>query len=165
MPSTRKYDDTYDANDSHSVGSDRGISGSNIDYVQYTTARKNKRGGKKVILYPSNNPSRFVVHAITGYKHNGIYAQSHASSRFFKVTDSSAPMQSRIDGNGLRHAYTPKDSNTFYYDSPEEYIRHAKLRGIKPNLSKAQMFDWHATNREKFGDDDFLFAGGEETSE
>lgn len=158
MPSTRKYDDVYDTNDSHSVGSGGELSRTTLDYVQYTAPRKNK----KVILYPSNNPARFVVHAITGYKHNGIYARSNASRRFFRVTDSSAPLQSRVDGNGLRCAYTPRDSNTFYYDSPEEYVRHAKLRGIRPNLSKAQMFEWHAANREEFGDDDFLFVRGEE---
>ena len=159
MPSTRNYDDTHDAQDTYSMGDDAGLSHTTLDYVQYTTPRKNKRGGKNVILYPSNNPSRFIVNAITGHKYNGIYARSNASRRFFRVTDSSAPVQTRVGEDGLRRRYNPKDSNAFYYDSPEEYVRHAKLRDIRPNISKTQMFEWHTANREEFGDDEFLFVG------
>jgi hypothetical protein len=165
MPSTRKYNETYDNHDMHSTGSIEEESRGTLEYVQYTTPRKKgKGGGKKVILYPSNNPSKFVVNAVTGQKYSGIYPMSRASCQFFRVTDASAPTQMRVGEDGNRHMYTPQESNTFYYNSPEEYIKHARPRGIRPNVSKTQMYDWHAANREEFGNDEFLFVGGDDVS-
>jgi hypothetical protein len=44
-------------------------------------------------------------------------------------------------------------------------VKYAKIRGIRPAVSKSQMFAWHQRNREVFGNDDFLFVGGDDNDE
>lgn len=161
MPSTSQHTETYDAYDSHSVGSESDIDPKKyISYVQYK-----KKGGGTIALFPSNSPSKFVVNAVTGVKYDGVYAQSRASRNFFRVVDASSPVQTRVSENGTRVSYNPRDPNTFYYNSPEEYVKYAKIRGFRPTVSKSQMFAWHQRNREVFGNDDFLFVGGDGTDE
>jgi len=162
MPSTRNHNDHHDTHDSHSIGNESDIDmKKHLEYVQY---RKNNKGGT-IALFPSNNARRHVVNAVTGFKYDGVYAMSRDSRRFFRVVDATAPIQTRVDENGVRHSYNSRDSNTFYYDSPEEYVKFAKMRGIRPTISKNTMFAWHEKNRAMFGGDDFMFVGGDNVDE
>ena len=158
MPSARNYTETHDDHDSRSVGSEQEMdSRKYLEYVQYK-----KKGGGTTMLFPSNNARRFVVNAVSGFRYDGVFALSNDAKRFFRVVDATSPLQNRVDENGARHSYHPRDSNTFYYDSPEDYVKSAKKRGIRPSISKSAMFEWHRKNREDFGGDDFLFVGGDD---
>jgi hypothetical protein len=162
MPSTKQTDDMIDMeSDTHSMSDTDSVPRKYMDYVQYGKAKTKRGGNGTIALFPSNNARRFAVNAVTGHKYDGVYAMSHQSRRYFRVTDATAPVQFRDDEKGVRRAYHSRDPNTFYYDSPEEYVKYAKIRGIRPSITKSDMFQWHAKRRELFGDDEFVFVEDE----
>jgi len=146
MPYTQDDDVTITSGNSHDAGT------VSREYVKYPRFKKKGSKGDPgfISLFPSNNPSKFAVHAPTGERYDGIYTLTHDAERMFCVMDATAPIQRRmIDGKPT--ACESKDSNRFYYDSPEEYIDIAKRRGVTIKMSREYIADWHARKRERFG--------------
>tara|TARA_B100000902_G_scaffold376126_1_gene406830 strand:- start:243 stop:788 length:546 start_codon:yes stop_codon:yes gene_type:complete len=107
MPSTKKPDDLFEV-------------ATNAD----SDTEQPKRG--RSVYYTSNMPDSYIKNAFSGH----IYPYkvgSFDSLQLYKVMDSTGT----VDKDGVKLSKTKRpngSSNILYYDSPEEYMRHRRIK-------------------------------------
>lgn len=100
---------------------------------------------RKQLYYPSNNLFDNVCNAVTGTKYPYL-AGTYESMRLYKVMDSTA----RCNSNGillLRNEKRNPNPNILYYDNPEQYMKHLKVK-----ISENDVKKWYTRNRRLFGE-------------
>jgi len=94
--------------------------------------------------FPSNNMMDFVRNALTG----GYYpyrSGTFDTMRLYKVVDTTG----KCDRNGVILLPTEKQNhnpNILYYDSPEQYMKHRKVK-----LQVSDVNKWYERNTRLFG--------------
>jgi hypothetical protein len=94
--------------------------------------------------FPSNNIMDYVRNAVTGGQYP-YRAGTYDSMRLYKVFDTTTT----CDKNGIFLLPNEKrnpNPNILYYDSPEQYMKHRKVK-----VSQADVNKWYERNTRLFG--------------
>jgi hypothetical protein len=94
--------------------------------------------------YPSNDLMDYVRNALTGGQYP-YRAGTFDSMRLYKVADTTG----RCDRNGVVLLPTEKrnpNPNMLFYDSPEQYMKHRKVKVQQSDVNK-----WYERNTRLFG--------------
>ena len=94
--------------------------------------------------FPTNNIMDYVRNAVTGFQYP-YRAGTFETFRLYKVFDTTG----RCDKNGIIRLENEKvnDSpNILYYDSPEQYMKHRKVK-----ISQVDVNNWYDRNTRLFG--------------
>jgi len=94
--------------------------------------------------FPSNTLMDYVRNALTGGQYP-FRAGTFDSMRLYKVFDTTG----NCDRNGvilLPHEKRNQSPNILYYDSPEQYMKHRKVKVSQTDVNK-----WYERNTRLFG--------------
>ena len=124
---------------------------SNNDFHSNENDNSQKSSNKsfKRMYYPSNKKGEIIVNAVTGEPYqwrNGTVD----SLRLFCVTDSTGKCDQYgfYDRRGDHRETFNKEPNTLYYDGPNEYMEHRKIK-LDPEL----VSEWNNTRTLLFNND------------
>lgn len=111
--------------------------------IESLTVKKKKT--KKRKFYTTKRNSN-IVNAVTGMEYPWVQG-SYDEKRLYKVIDSTV----YYDEDGFirtRKSNTNKNPNLLYFDSPEQYLTHMKIK--VDQKKKYEIIKWHDNNRKLF---------------
>ncbi len=132
MPSTKHQNDDLDFNDA----------ASSHDGDDDVTKTKKRR------YFPSNVPESYVRNA----QYGTVYPYkvgSFESLRLYRVADCTGS----VDKQGFkirRYSEPNRDTNFMYYDTPEQYMRHRRVK-----LDPSRITEWYSRVARIFPEDKF----------
>ena len=111
--------------------------------IESLTVKKKKT--KKRKFYTTKRNSK-IVNAVTGMEYPWVQGTLD-EKRLYKVIDSTV----YYDEDGFirsRKSNTNKNPNLLYFDSPEQYLTHMKIK--VDQKKKYEIIKWHDNNRKLF---------------